>query len=150
MEKGHGRHETRTYATVPDPEGIRNQEDWSQLKVVGTCIRERVVGGQQSEEVHYFIGSRVMGAQQYGVVLRDHWGIENNLHWQLDVVFGEDANRVQRRNGAENLALVRRMALGLLKKHPAKQSIPCKRFTAALNTDFLEEILQAGSNLGNR
>lgn len=150
VEKGHGRHETRTYVTVPDPEGIRNQEDWSQLKVVGMCIRERVVGGRQSEEVHYFIGSRVMGAQQYGVVLRDHWGIENNLHWQLDVVFGEDANRVQRRNGAENLALVRRMALGLLKKHPAKQSIPCKRFTAALNTDFLEEILQAGSNLGKR
>jgi predicted transposase YbfD/YdcC len=124
VEEGHGRHETRTYVTVPDPEGIGNQEDWSKRKVVGLCIRERVVGGQQSEEVHYFIGSRVMGTQQYGVVLRDHWGIENNLHWQLDVVFGEDANRVQRRNGAENLALVRRMALGLLKKHPAKQSIP--------------------------
>jgi predicted transposase YbfD/YdcC len=147
-DTGHGRKETRTYVIVNEPEGIRNQEAWAELKVVGMCVREREAAGKRSEEVHYFIGSRVMSARNYGAALRNHWGIENNLHWQLDLSFGEDANRVQRRHGAENLALVRRLALGLLKRHPAKESIACKRLAAALDTAFLEEILQAGSNLG--
>ena len=90
-----------------------------------------------------------MTAQQYGVALRGHWGIENNLHWQLDVTFAEDANRVQRRHGAENLALVRRLALGLLKRHPGKESLACKRYLATLDAEFLGEILHAGSNLEN-
>jgi predicted transposase YbfD/YdcC len=143
-ERGHGRQEKRSYRIVVDPEGIRNQEAWANLKVVGLCLRERIVGQQISEEVHYFIGSRVMSARQYGEVLRGHWGIENNLHWQMDLTFGEDANRVQRRHGAENLALVRRLALSLLKRHPGNESVACKRLSAALDTDFLEEILQPG------
>jgi predicted transposase YbfD/YdcC len=146
-ESGHGRQETRTYLIVTDPQGIRNQEEWAKLKVIGMCTSERVVKGKQSDEVRYFIGSRVMNAKQYGIALRGHWGIENNLHWQLDITFGEDANRVQRRHGAENLALVRRLALALLKKHSGKGSLACKRLAAACNTDFLEEILQAGCNL---
>jgi predicted transposase YbfD/YdcC len=146
-EHGHGRHERRTYVVVEDPQGIRNQEAWAKLRVVGMCVRERAVAGKVSEEVHYFIGSRVLKAKKYGVVLRGHWGIENHLHWQLDVTFDEDHNRVQRRHGAENLALVRRLALGLLKQHPAKKSVACKRLEAALDTDFLEEILRVGCKL---
>jgi predicted transposase YbfD/YdcC len=137
-ERGHGRQETRSYVVVTNLEGIRHREAWANLKVIGMCRRERLVGGKQSEEVAYFIGSRVMTAQQYGAALRGHWRIENNLHWQLDVTFAEDANRVQRRHGAENLALVRRLALGLLKRHPGKESLACKRYLAALDTGFLE------------
>lgn len=144
----HGRQEKRTYIVVTDFEGIRNRAAWPELNVVGMCRSERTVGGQTSEEVRYFIGSRVMSAQAYGEGLRGHWGIENNLHWQLDVTFAEDGNRVQSRHGAENLALVRRLALTLLKQHPGKQSLACKRLAAALNTGFLEEILQAGGKLG--
>ena len=147
-EFGHGRKETRSYFILTHPEGIRNQEAWQGLKVIGMCLSERVVNGHRSEEARYFIGSRLMSAKQYAEALRGHWGIENNLHWQLDVTFGEDANRVQRRHGAENLALVRRLALALLKRHPGKESIACKRLAAAYNTDFLEEILQSGCNLG--
>jgi hypothetical protein len=88
-----------------------------------------------------------MSAQQYGEALRGHWGIENKLHWQLDITFDEDANRVQRRHGAENLSLVRRLAVGLLKRHPGKESMPCKRLAAAYDTNFLEEILLGGCNL---
>ena len=149
QEVGHGRKEKRSYLIVTNPTGIRNQEEWSKLQVVGLCYSEREVAGKQSEEWHYFIGSRAMSAKQYAAALRGHWGIENNLHWQLDMVFGEDANRVQHRNGAENLGLVRRLALVLLKRHPSKASIPCKRLTAAMNPDFLEEILQSGHTLGN-
>ena len=149
-DKGHGRQEKRSYVIVVNPEGIRNQEAWPRLQVVGMCVREREVQGKKSEEVHYFIASRVMRAQQYGEVLRGHWSIENNLHWQMDLTFREDANRVQRRHGAENLALVRRLALGLLKQHPGKMSVACKRLAAALDTVFLEEILQSEGDLEKR
>jgi predicted transposase YbfD/YdcC len=149
-DRAHGRQETRSYLILVDPEGIRNEEAWEKLRVVGMCTRERVVAGKKTEEAHYFIGSRVMKARQYGEALRGHWGIENNLHWQMDLTFGEDASRVQRRHGAENLALVRRLALALLKRHPSKDSVACKRLSAALDTDFLEEILCAGCKVGNR
>jgi predicted transposase YbfD/YdcC len=147
-EVAHGRQEIRSYLILTEPKGIRNQKAWEKLKVIGMCLSERVVNGQRSEEARYFIGSRVMKAKQYAETLRGHWGIENNLHWQLDITFGEDANRVQRRHGAENLALVRRLALVLLKRHPGKGSMACKRLAAAWNTDFLEEILRSSCNLG--
>jgi len=146
-ERGHGRHEKRSYLILTNPEGIRDQEAWAKLKVIGMCASERTAGGETGEEVRYFIGSREASARVYGEALRGHWGIENNLHWQMDITFGEDANRVQRRQGAENLALLRRMALGLLKQHPSEASIACKRLSAALDPCFLEEILSAGSNM---
>jgi predicted transposase YbfD/YdcC len=144
--RGHGRKEKRLYTILLDPEGIRNQEEWKELNVIGACFSTREVDGKVSEEVRYFIGSRVTSAKQYAKVLRNHWGIENNLHWQMDVNFAEDANRVSKRNAAENLALVRRLALMLLKRHPSKRSIPCKQLNAALDTAFLEEILQHSGN----
>jgi predicted transposase YbfD/YdcC len=148
VERRHGRDETRAYLILTEPEGIRDQESWLGLKVVGMCTRTRVVNGARSDEAHYFIGSRVAGAKVYGEALRNHWGIENSLNWQMDVTFGEDASRVQRRHGSENLALVRRLALALLKRHPEKISVACKRLSAALDTGFLEETLRAGCNLG--
>jgi len=147
--KDHGREETRSYLIVTDLEKIRNREEWADLKVVGMYTSTRIVAGKRSDEAHYFIGSRSADARVYGNALRQHWGIENNLHWQLDVTFGEDANRVQRRHGAANLALLRRLALSLLKRHTGPESMACKRLSAALDTAFLEEILIAGSILGN-
>jgi predicted transposase YbfD/YdcC len=147
--KEHGREETRSYLLVTDLDKIRNRTEWADLKVVGMYTSTRRVAGKVSDEAHYFIGSRSADARVYGNALRRHWGIENNLHWQLDVTFGEDANRVQRRHGAENLALLRRLALSLLKRHTGKGSMACKRLSAALDTAFLEEILIAGSILGN-
>ena len=106
--------------------------------------------GKASVEVRYFIGSRRAGAKTYGQALRGHWGIENGLHWQMDINFGEDASRIQRRGGAENFAVLRRIALSLLKQHPAKMSIACKRMAAAVDTDFLEEILKLGGKAEKR
>jgi predicted transposase YbfD/YdcC len=148
--KGHGREETRSYTIVTDLERIRNRKEWEELKVVGMYISTRIVAGKRSDEAHYFIGSRLTGAQVYGAAIRDHWGIENKLHWQLDVTFAEDANRVQRRHGAENLALLRRLALSLLKRHGGKESMACKRMAAGLDPAYLEEILTESNNLGNR
>jgi predicted transposase YbfD/YdcC len=109
--------------------------------VIGQCYRERTVAGQVSAEMHYFIGSRRLTARQYGQALRGHWRIENSLHWQLDVTFGEDAHREQGRIAGQNFAGLRRVALSLLKQHPSKKSVAQKRLSAAYNTAFLEEIL---------
>ena len=148
-DKGHGREEARYYDVIYEPEKLRNKEAWAELSVIGMCLSERTVGEKTSQEVRYFIGSRKASARVYGKAMRNHWGIENGLHWVLDVTFREDDNRVRDRNAAENLAELRRVAVSLLKQHPSKQSIACKRLEAALDTDFLEEILRGACNVGN-
>ena len=140
-EKGHGRIEKRSITVITDPEGIRGQESWEKLKVVGCYYVEREEGDKSSEEMRYFIGSREMTAKQYGEVIRGHWQIENGLHWSLDVSFREDDSRIQKRNAGCNFALLRKIALSLLKRHPSKDSINRKRYAAALDCSFLAEII---------
>jgi hypothetical protein len=79
--------------------------------------------------------------------VRAHWGIENQCHWVLDVVFGEDASRTRLQNADDNLALLRKIALNLIRQHPAKGSLKGKRYRAALNEDFLLEVMQSSFNL---
>lgn len=148
-QRGHGRTEKRQYVVVHQTEGIRDRQLWPNLTTVGMCYSEREIDGKTTVEGRYFIGSRKLSAKQYAEVLRDHWGIENSLHWQLDVSFDEDGSRIRRRNGAENFAVLRRMAVSLLKQHPSKRSIACKRKEAILDTTFLEEILAGAGKLGN-
>jgi len=143
-ERGHGRTERRKYVVMHDLSLIGDLPLWAKLAAIGMCVYEREVGGEVSREVHYFIGSRRMGAEEYADALRGHWGIENRLHWQLDVSFGEDDNKVANRNAAQNLAAIRKLALGLLKRHPAKSSINTKRYKAALDINFVEQVLRAG------
>jgi predicted transposase YbfD/YdcC len=147
QESGHGREERRYYTILIDPE-FASKNVWAKLRVVGMCHSECIRAGKPSSETRYFIGSRKASAKVYGRALRNHWGIENGLHWILDVSFAEDKNRVSNRHGAENLALVRRLALSLLKQHPEKRSIACKRLHAGLDTAFLEEVLRAGGISG--
>jgi predicted transposase YbfD/YdcC len=146
-ERGHGRQELRHYHLIVNPE-FATKADWPELTVIGKCFRETMRDGKTTNEVCYFIGSRKANAKVYGNALRGHWGIENKLHWSLDVSFGEDKNRVSKRHGAENLAACRRVALSLLKQHPDKKSIACKRIRAALDTVFLTEVLRGDSDLG--
>jgi predicted transposase YbfD/YdcC len=140
-DQGHGRYEERSYVIVHDVEGLRDRQDWSKATTVGMCRRERTIGDEVSSEVHYFIGSRRMGARKYAEALRNHWSIENKQHWQLDVSFGEDQSRIQDRQAAENFGLMRKTALSLLKRNARKLSIARKRKKAALDTSFLEEVL---------
>jgi predicted transposase YbfD/YdcC len=147
VERGHGRQEERSCVVVHQVAGIRDRKLWSHLTTVGMCRRERTVNGQPSTEVCYFMGSRRMGARRYALALRSHWGIENGLHWQLDVSFREDASRIENRHGAANLALLRKLALSLLKQHPHKDSIARKRKRAALSPEFLAETLAAASKV---
>jgi predicted transposase YbfD/YdcC len=148
IDKGHGRLEKRSCTIVEHLAGIADRKLWPGLTTVGMCYRERTVNGETSTETCYFIGSRRMGARRYAQALRHHWRIENNLHWQLDVSFREDASRIENRHGAANFALFRKLALSLLKQHPRKDSIARKRKAAALDTAFLGEVLAGASRLG--
>lgn len=143
-ERGHGRTERRKYFVMHDLSLIGDLPLWAGLTTIGRCVYEREIGGEVSREEHYFIGSRRMGAKGYAEALRGHWGIENRLHWQLDVSFDEDRNQVANRNAAQNLAAIRRLGLGLLKQHPAKGSINTKRYKAALDINFVEQVLRTG------
>jgi predicted transposase YbfD/YdcC len=146
-EEGHGRQEERSYVVIENVEGLRDRKAWAKVAVVGMCYRERTVGGETTTEVSYFIGSRRMAARKYAQALRGHWGVENNLHWQLDVSFGEDNSRIQEPHAAENFGVLRKNALSFLKRNPAKKSIARKRKAAALDTAFLEEILVGVTNV---
>jgi predicted transposase YbfD/YdcC len=145
-ERGHGRVERRCYTVLPEVTGLGQRQQWRGLRAIGMCYSERTVQGETSTEVRYFIGSKIRSARYYGRALRNHWGIENNLHWQLDVSFGEDRDRTQERNAAENLALLRRVALTLLKRHPGKDSLVSKRKQAGWDCELLEEILRGSVN----
>jgi len=145
--RGHGRREKRYCEVIYDLSGIRNQDAWADLKAIGMCVTERTINGETTGDVRYFIGSQKKSARYYGITFRKHWGIENNLHWQMDVSFNEDANRTAERTAAENLALVCRAAQTLVKRHPQKGGIKCKRRQAGWDLEFLEEILRGAADL---
>lgn len=142
QEQGNGREETRVYEVIAKPEGIRNQEDWPKLEVIVKCYSERTVQGKTTSEERYYIGSRRGTAKRFARLLQRHWGIENNLHWHLDVNFGEDASRIQDRHGGQNFSMLRKAALHLLQHHPSQESIRTKRYEATLDISFMEEILK--------
>jgi predicted transposase YbfD/YdcC len=145
--EGHGRIEQRTYTVITNLKAIRDRTLWPGLTTVGMCLRERTVQGKTTEETHYFIGSGRLGPRKVAKAMRGHWGIENNLHWHLDVHLGEDRSRIQERNAARNFASMRKLALCVLKRHPTQKSIPRKRKLAAQNPDFLAEILTGAAKV---
>jgi predicted transposase YbfD/YdcC len=124
---------------------IRERASWANLTSVGIICSERTIKGETTTEVRYFIGSKKMGARKYARVLRGHWAIENNLHWQLDITFGEDDSTITKRNAGANFAVLRRIAISLLKQNPREDSLGRKRMEAALDPAFLAEIL-TGAN----
>jgi len=141
-EKGHGRLEQRRHWNTEDLDWFRDKAKWPGLKSIGCVESERTIQGQTSVERRYYLSSLQANAQELARVVRAHWSIENNLHWVLDVVFREDESRIRIGHAAENFALLRRMALGLIKKEStSKASLKGKRFSAALSDAYLEKIL---------
>lgn len=126
---------------LTDLEAIQERAKWPGLQSAIVVVRERTVGDKNTCEKHYYISSRKMTAEQFLKVIRGHWGIENSLHWVLDVVFDEDRSRVRKDHGPENLALLRRLAVSLLKTEKSKGSIRGKRLIAGWNNDFMEKVL---------
>ena len=140
--RGHGREEKHCVHTILNPEGLRDQALWQDLKAITIVFSERrEPGKEKTEELRYYIGSRAAKAKAYASYVRSHWGIENGLHWVLDVSFDEDGCRMRTDHSAENMALLRRLALCLLKRHGGKGSIRGKRLQSGWDDDFLLEIL---------
>jgi predicted transposase YbfD/YdcC len=124
--------------------GIRDQALWQDLKAITFLYSvRREQGNAQPEEVRYYIGSRLAQANAYASYVRSHWSIENSLHWVLDVCFDEDQCRKRTDNSPENMALLRRLALCLLKTHGRKGSIRGKRLQSGWNNGFLLEVLSS-------
>jgi predicted transposase YbfD/YdcC len=150
VEKDHGRVETRRYWTIREPETIAHLDRaaaWAGLRAIGLVERERRAGEALTVETRYYLLSGGGDAAAFGHAVRSHWGIENRVHWVLDVAFREDESRVRVGDGAANLAVLRHFALNLLRQErAAKGSLATKRFRAALDDAYLLTVL-AGLSL---
>jgi predicted transposase YbfD/YdcC len=141
-ERGHGREETRTYYVCSVPADLPDCRRWKNLTAIGIAINDTVEDGQSRSEVRYYILSRKLSAKNFGTAVRGHWSIENRLHWQLDVTFGEDQSRIRKGHADANFSILRRTALSLLKNnHTLKAGIKNKRLAAGWDDNYLAQVL---------
>ena len=142
LEKDHGRIETRRYWQSTDIAWFEDRKLWKNLRSIGMVESIRRIKGKNSIERRYYLSSLPLDASAFAKAVRGHWGVENPLHWTLDVTFREDQSRARTKYAAQNLATLRRLALNLVKKDPRpKVSQRQKRILAALDTSFLEQLL---------
>ncbi len=144
-DKGHGRLEHRRYRALNDPDLLACLDPthaWPGLRAVVQVVAERRHGEQRSRETRYYLSSLPPAAALLGQVIRAHWQVENCLHWVLDVHFREDACRVRSGDGAHNFAILRHLALNLLRQDASVHgSLAAKRFRAALDHTYLLRLL---------
>jgi predicted transposase YbfD/YdcC len=144
VNKGHGRIEIRRCWTVADPvafEYIRHYEGWADLQTIVRVERERRLASKVEKETVYYISSLPPNARQILDATRRHWTVENNLHWVLDVIFREDDSRIRKDHSSQNMAVLRHIALNILKQDTSKGSLKQKRYRAALDDTFLLKLL---------
>jgi len=139
-DKGHGRIEVRNYYLTTNIDWLSGHEEWRGMNALG-MVRARVTRGEKvTEETRFYITSLTY-VEPFSNAVRAHWGIENSLHWCLDVTFGEDDSRIRKDHSAENMAVVRQMALNILKQHPEKISLARKRRRCAYDDVWLADLL---------
>jgi predicted transposase YbfD/YdcC len=140
-EGGHGRVETRGAWISADLEAALSAAAWPGLQSIGRVEATRTLGGKTSVEQRFYLSSLPPNAEQFAQAVRKHWGIENQRQWSLDVTFREDQSRLRTGHGAENFAVLRHIALNLLRQEPSAKSLPRKRLACALNPDYLLKVL---------
>lgn len=145
-ETNRGRHEIRRCLATSELTWLENKADWKGLKSCIVIEAKRTVDDQTTTERRYYISSLDANAQAMNAMIRSHWGIENTLHWTLDMVFGEDYCRIRAGNGAENMAMIRKVALNQLqaakKSYPKDMSINRLRKKAGWDEDTLKTIME--------
>lgn len=142
VEKGHGRIETRTYLAIDSVKAFGLSSDWPAISSFVAIDATRETSKGTTTERRYYISSETPHSEIAGHYVRAHWGIENKLHWVLDVTSREDASRIRVGHAAENIGILRRLALNLIKSLKIKKlSVRLKKFKAAISTEFLTEVL---------
>ncbi len=140
VESGHHRREKRqvTAVSINQMGDLYKQAQWSGLQTIVRVVRTRHLGHKTTQEVMFYLSSLPPDAQQLGKVIRQHWSIENQLHWVLDVTFGEDASRVRKGNAPENIALLKRWSINLLNQETSfKRSTRQKAKRASMDVTYL-------------
>jgi predicted transposase YbfD/YdcC len=143
-EYDHGRYETRKCSILQSQEVLlpENGQLWSNLKTLIKIESTRVIKDRQMQETRYYISDEEgFSAAYFNSLVRGHWGIENHLHWHLDVTFREDDSRVRRGNAPENLSTLRKLALQIIKGHNDKLSLKKRRLKAAYQTEYLRVLI---------
>ena len=142
VERGHGRCETRRYWTLGALDGIEQKDQWKKLNTIGMVESIREQDGHTSSEYRYYIASTGNDAQRFATAVRGHWGVENDLHWSLDVSFREDESRIRERQAAENFSVLRHIALARLKNEKTlKRGIKTKRLKAGWDEKYRAKLL---------
>jgi predicted transposase YbfD/YdcC len=141
VEQGHGRLESRTYYQITAPSYLHGRSEWKGLRTIGAAVRVYEENGVEKSDTRYYVSSLRRNGKQFANAVRNHWAIENTLHWSLDMTYREDESRVRDRTFADNLSWLRRITLSLIKQHPGKQSNIMKRRMAGWSVDFLMQIL---------
>ena len=132
----------RRYWTTSDINWLQGKESWRNLNTICMVQRERQFDEKTEKETNYYIGSIENNAKKFGNTVRNHWGIENSLHWVLDVSFREDESRIRKGNAPENFAVLRHIALNMIKKEKStKKSIKSKRLRAGWDNGYLMKLL---------
>ncbi|NCC62554.1 MAG: ISAs1 family transposase [Verrucomicrobiae bacterium] len=141
-DKGHGRHEVRRYRISSQLEWLTVREDWKGLQSIGMVESTRTIRGATTVQRHYYLSSLKANARELAKAVRTHWEVKNKARWCLDVLFHEDRSRARLKFAAENLALLRRLSLNILRRDvEAKQSLRIRRQMAGWKTECLEHLL---------
>jgi len=141
-EENRGRKEERVLYVTEDIDWLPMKEKWSNMKSIVYLSSQREVDGKKTCEKRFYISSLPPDAQLLTKTVRNHWGIENNQHWILDVVFNEDKSRIREKTASRNLATLRRLGLNLLKRNAKKASLKRKRLLAGWDERYLIQILE--------
>jgi predicted transposase YbfD/YdcC len=143
-ETSHGRLEKRTCFVTQDLSDLSTAAEWKGIKSLVIILSERTVDGKKSTERRLYISSLEYKGRKFNEIVRAHWGIENRLHWVMDMAFREDECRVRQGDAAENLAMLRHLALNLIKQTPTtkyKAGVKARRLAAAMDNNYLRDVL---------
>jgi predicted transposase YbfD/YdcC len=153
-ETGHGRSELRRQWVIRDApvlDWLQTQHQWPGLHAIGMIEAERQIGAERSRDVRYYLLSRPLSAHAFAAAVRSHWGIENRVHWVLDLAFHEDQSRVRQGHAAANFAVLRHLALNLLQRQPTTRqlSIKARRLKAGWDQRYLLQVVARAATSGS-
>lgn len=141
VDGDHGRVETRTVTVVHDLDWLQERHQWPGLTALVMVEATREAGGKLERETRFYITSSALPANQMATIVRDHWAVENSLHWVMDMVFRDDECRLRTNHAPANFTTIKHIALNLIRRAPSKDSLRLRRKLAAWDDDFLASLI---------